>query len=59
MGFHSFFNLLGPLTNPAGARYQVLGTFAGERLEQTARVLAAAGQPPGAGWCTGRTGWTR
>jgi anthranilate phosphoribosyltransferase len=43
MGFHSFFNLLGPLTNPAGARYQLLGTFAGERLEQTARVLGRLG----------------
>lgn len=39
MGTHSIFNLLGPLTNPAGARYQLLGTFAGERVEQTARVL--------------------
>jgi anthranilate phosphoribosyltransferase len=43
LGFHSFFNLLGPLTNPAGARYQLLGTFAGERLEQTARVLGRLG----------------
>jgi anthranilate phosphoribosyltransferase len=43
MGFYSFFNLLGPLTNPAGARYQLLGTFAGERLEQTARVLGRLG----------------
>jgi anthranilate phosphoribosyltransferase len=43
MGFHSFFNLLGPLTNPAGARYQLLGTFAGERLVQTARVLGRLG----------------
>ncbi|MFL5351535.1 MAG: anthranilate phosphoribosyltransferase, partial [Archangium sp.] len=32
-----------PLTNPAGARYQLLGTFAGERLEQTARVLSRLG----------------
>ncbi len=43
MGFHSFFNLLGPLTNPAGARYQLLGTFAGQRLMQTARVLKRLG----------------
>lgn len=43
MGFYSFFNLLGPLTNPAGARYQLLGTFAGDRLEQTARVLERLG----------------
>jgi anthranilate phosphoribosyltransferase len=43
LGLHTVFNLLGPLTNPAGARYQLLGTFAGERLEQTARVLARLG----------------
>ncbi|MBF5042228.1 anthranilate phosphoribosyltransferase [Aggregicoccus sp. 17bor-14] len=43
LGFHSVFNLLGPLTNPAGARYQLLGTFAGERVEQTARVLGRLG----------------
>jgi anthranilate phosphoribosyltransferase len=43
IGLHTMFNLLGPLTNPAGARYQLLGTFAGERLEQTARVLSKLG----------------
>jgi anthranilate phosphoribosyltransferase len=43
LGFHSVFNLLGPLTNPAGARYQLLGTFDGNRLEQTARVLGRLG----------------
>lgn len=43
MGFHSMFNLLGPLTNPAGARYQLLGTFDGTRVEQTARVLGRLG----------------
>ncbi len=43
LGLHTVFNLLGPLTNPAGARYQLLGTFAGERLEQTARVLSRLG----------------
>ncbi|MFE8602116.1 anthranilate phosphoribosyltransferase [Archangium violaceum] len=43
IGLHTLFNLLGPLTNPAGARYQLLGTFAGERLEQTARVLSKLG----------------
>ncbi len=43
IGLYTVFNLLGPLTNPAGARYQLLGTFAGERLEQTARVLSRLG----------------
>lgn len=27
IGFRSVFNLLGPLTNPAGAKYQVIGIF--------------------------------
>ncbi|RKH65790.1 anthranilate phosphoribosyltransferase [Corallococcus llansteffanensis] len=43
LGFHSVFNLLGPLTNPAGARYQLLGTFDRMRVEQTARVLGRLG----------------
>lgn len=43
LGFHSVFNLLGPLTNPAGARYQLLGTFDRKRVEQTARVLGRLG----------------
>ena len=43
LGFHSVFNLLGPLTNPAGARYQLLGTFAGARVAQTANVLRRLG----------------
>jgi anthranilate phosphoribosyltransferase len=37
------FNLLGPLTNPAGARRQLLGVFARDRVETVARVLAALG----------------
>lgn len=43
IGFYSIFNLLGPLTNPAGARYQLLGTYAAERVAQTARVLHRLG----------------
>ena len=43
LGFHSVFNLLGPLTNPAGARFQLLGTFDRKRVEQTARVLGRLG----------------
>lgn len=27
IGFRSIFNLLGPMTNPAGAKYQVIGVF--------------------------------
>jgi len=41
LGIRTIFNLLGPLTNPAGARRQVLGTCKPELTETLARVLAA------------------
>ena len=37
------FNLLGPLTNPAGARYHVNGVFVAERCEFMARAHAQLG----------------
>jgi anthranilate phosphoribosyltransferase len=37
------FNLLGPLTNPAGARAQVAGVYSAEVVEKVARVLAELG----------------
>ena len=37
------FNLLGPLTNPAGARRQLLGVYAAQALETSAGVLARLG----------------
>jgi len=39
LGMRSIFNLLGPLTNPAGAEYQVLGVFARDKLEPVAETL--------------------
>ena len=41
LGIRTIFNLLGPLTNPAGARRQVLGTSKPEFTELLAHVLAA------------------
>lgn len=43
MGIRTIFNILGPLTNPAGANVQVLGVFDGELTEPLARVLAQLG----------------
>ncbi len=43
MGVRTVFNLLGPLTNPAGAPNQVLGVFADRWLEPLARVLQRLG----------------
>jgi anthranilate phosphoribosyltransferase len=37
------FNLLGPLTNPAGARAQIAGVFSAEVVEKVASVLAELG----------------
>ncbi len=43
LGFRTMFNLLGPLTNPAGAKSQVLGVFAPEMTEVFAEVLRRLG----------------
>ena len=43
MAVRTIFNVLGPLTNPAGAPNQVLGVFSDQWLESLARVLAQLG----------------
>lgn len=43
MGVRTLFNLLGPLTNPAGARNQVIGVWGAEWLEPLASALARLG----------------
>ncbi len=43
MGVRTLFNLLGPLTNPAGAPNQVLGVFSADWLEPLAQVLGKLG----------------
>jgi anthranilate phosphoribosyltransferase len=43
IGIRTVFNILGPLTNPAGARYQVLGVPSDALVEKLAIVLKGLG----------------
>ncbi len=43
MGVRTLFNLLGPLSNPAGAPNQLIGVFAEQWVEPMARVLLKLG----------------
>ncbi len=43
MGVRTVFNLLGPLTNPAGAPHQLLGVYAAHWVRPIAEVLQALG----------------
>ncbi|MCD6378505.1 MAG: anthranilate phosphoribosyltransferase [Planctomycetes bacterium] len=43
LGVRTVFNIIGPLTNPAGARRQLMGVFDGALIETIAEVLKALG----------------
>ena len=43
LGIHTTFNLLGPLSNPAGAPRQIIGVWRRDLVEKLAAVLAALG----------------
>jgi anthranilate phosphoribosyltransferase len=43
LGIHTIFNLLGPLSNPAGAPRQIIGVWRNDLAEKLAQVLAALG----------------
>ena len=43
LGIRTIFNMLGPLTNPSGAKFQIIGVFAPELTEPFAQVLKLLG----------------
>ena len=43
IGVKTIFNLLGPLTNPAGAQSQVMGVFSADAIDVVAETLAELG----------------
>ncbi len=43
LGIRTIFNILGPLTNPAGANMQLLGVYSEDLLEPMAKTLANLG----------------
>lgn len=43
LGVRTLMNILGPMTNPAGARNQVMGVFAEDKLELVCEVLQLLG----------------
>lgn len=43
LGVKTMFNLLGPLTNPAGARYQLIGVYSSEHTQTMASALNMLG----------------
>jgi anthranilate phosphoribosyltransferase len=43
IGVRTIFNILGPLTNPAGAQRQLMGVFTGDLTDMLAHVLGSLG----------------
>ncbi|WP_128894435.1 anthranilate phosphoribosyltransferase [Longirhabdus pacifica] len=43
LGFRTVFNMLGPLTNPAGAEHQLMGLFDRSKTETVAKVMRELG----------------
>ncbi len=43
LGIRTIFNILGPLSNPAGAKYQLMGVYDERLVEHLAKVLIALG----------------
>lgn len=47
LGLRTIFNILGPLTNPAGACYQLMGVYSADLVEPMAQVLMNLGVKSG------------
>lgn len=47
LGIRTIFNILGPLTNPAGANMEILGVYSEELVEPLAKVLVNLGVKKG------------
>lgn len=43
LGFHTVFNILGPLTNPSSPKYQLLGVYSPDLVEPMAQALQKIG----------------
>lgn len=43
LGFRTIFNIAGPLTNPAGARAQIMGVFSSKRVGAVSEAMAKLG----------------
>ena len=59
MGVRTVFNMLGPLTNPAGANAQVIGVYAGTRSPSRWPGCSPSSARSARSWCTGPTASTR
>ena len=59
LGTRTIFNLLGPLSNPAGVKRQMIGVFSRQWIEPMAQVLEAARLGNASGSRTAPTGSTR
>ena len=58
LGLRTIFNVLGPLTNPAGASMEIIGVYEEELVEPIAKVLLNLGVKKGMVVLV-RTQWTR